>query len=109
MKIIALVLFAAIIGCEPGPTTTAGQYPADAGDGGSGGESASSSSSSSGMSCTPIVWSFGPDRFCEQCTCADTPCSTRALNEDLVVGVCGEDLSCSAACNDPLWIEMQKP
>jgi hypothetical protein len=109
MKVIALVIFAAIIGCEPGPVTTAGQYPSDAGEELDASSSSSGSSSSGSANCIPIVWYFGPDRFCEQCACAGTPCSTHALNEDLVGGVCGEDLACSAVCNDPLWIETQKP
>lgn len=101
------ILLALLVGCSADGEIDTGTHPSDAGDDSSSSTSSSSSSSSgSGKNCNPILWSYGEDRFCEECTCPGTECRTRALGEELVVGVCGEDLTCSAVCKDPLWIEM---
>jgi hypothetical protein len=102
-----LALFVLVVGCSPEVEIDTGNYPADAGESSSSSSSSSaSSSSSSSGSCIPNLWSWGPDRFCERCNCPGTECRTHALGEDLVVGVCDENLKCSAKCNDPLWYEM---
>jgi hypothetical protein len=100
-----LAIFAMMLGCSSEPSTDTGNYPPDSGTESTSSSPSSSSSSSSGMNCMPILWSYGKDRFCEQCTCPGTECRTHALGEDLFVGICDEKLNCSAKCNDPLWLE----
>jgi hypothetical protein len=56
--------------------------------------------------CPSIRWYFGGSRHCDQCTCPGAQCQTSDADGGMVSGVCGEDLECSAACTDPLWIEM---
>lgn len=106
---VALLLLAMVVGCSSEPTTDTGGYPPDAGLDAEHAVDASASSSSSGMSCVPIVWSYGPDRFCEECVCPGTECKMQSLGEDMVnIGTCGDDLECSVPCTDPLWAEHQK-
>ncbi len=105
---LIIILLALVMGCSDDGETHTNTYPADAGpdveivyvDAGHDAEE------DAGKNCTPIVWSFGPERFCEQCVCPGTECRTHALGEDLVVGTCDENLKCSAECRDPLWYEM---
>jgi hypothetical protein len=96
-----VILFAFVVGCSPEVTVEPGECPADAGEG-------SSSSSSSDASCVSRRWTWGvndQERFCDVCICPGAQCQNHLLGEDLVTGVCDENLDCSYPCTDENWIE----
>ena len=97
MKKLA-ILFAFVIGCSAESAIDIGVYPADAGK----------PSSPDNMDCTSRRWTWGvgdQERFCDVCVCPGAECQNHLLGEDLVTGVCDENLKCSHQCTDENWIK----